>query len=111
MNQVLQPRRSQVAALCAFFRSAGSAGMYYCVLGALALVCLNAGMLWGRAVPDPSPPSPQEAARIAEAVRVDRAPRLDGALNDSLWQSGSPITDFHSESLSAPSKRGARSTR
>src|SRR6266436_1465828 len=94
MNQVPQPRRSQVAALCAFFRSTGSAGMYHCVLWALALVSLNAGMLWGRAVPDPSPPSPQEAARIAEAVRVDRAPRLDGALNDSLWQSGSPITDF-----------------
>jgi hypothetical protein len=68
--------------------------MYHCVLWALALVCLNAGMLWGRAVPAPSPPSPQEAAHKAEAVRVDRAPRLDGTLNDSLWQLAKPIADF-----------------
>jgi len=68
--------------------------MYHCVLWALALVCLNAGMLWARAVPDPSPPSPQEAAHKAEAVRVDRAPRLDGTLNDSLWQLAKPIADF-----------------
>src|SRR5712691_8763435 len=94
MNQVPQPRRSEVAVICAFFRSTGSAGMYHCVLWALALVCLNAGMLWGRAVPDPSPPSPQEVARMAEAVRVDRAPRLYGALNDPLWQSAKPITNF-----------------
>jgi len=31
---------------------------------------------------------------MAEAVRVDRAPRLDGALDDPLWQSAKPITDF-----------------
>src|SRR5439155_555211 len=44
--------------------------------------------------PDPSPPSPQEVARMAEAVRADRAPRLDGTLNDPLWQSAKPITNF-----------------
>ena len=31
---------------------------------------------------------------IAEAVRVERAPRLDGTLDDPLWQQASPITDF-----------------
>ncbi len=31
----------------------------------------------------------------AEAIRVDQAPKLDGTLNDPLWQSAKPITDFH----------------
>ncbi len=30
----------------------------------------------------------------AEANRVDQAPKLDGTLNDPLWQSAKPITDF-----------------
>ena len=68
--------------------------MYHCVLWALALVCLDTGVLWGKAFPDPSPPSPQEVARMAEAVRVDRAPRVDGTLHDPLWQSANPIPDF-----------------
>jgi len=94
MNQVTQPKRSQLAGVCAFFRATESAGMYHCVLWALALVCLDTGVLWGKAFPDPSPPSPQEVARMAEAVRVDRAPRVDGTLHDPLWQSANPITDF-----------------
>lgn len=32
--------------------------------------------------------------RIANAARVSRAPRLDGTLNDPLWQAAAPITDF-----------------
>jgi hypothetical protein len=31
---------------------------------------------------------------VAEAVRVDHAPKLDGTLDDPLWQSANPITDF-----------------
>jgi len=31
---------------------------------------------------------------MAQAVPVDRAPRLDGTLNDPLWQSAKSITDF-----------------
>lgn len=31
---------------------------------------------------------------MARAVKVDRAPRLDGTLSDPLWQSAEPITDF-----------------
>ncbi len=30
----------------------------------------------------------------AEATRVNQAPRLDGTLNDLVWQSANPITDF-----------------
>src|SRR5229473_8694415 len=94
MNQVPQPNPSQVAPLCAFFGAAESVGAHHCVVLALVLVCLNTGTLWGKAVPYPSPPFPQEGARKAEAVRVDRAPRLDGTLNDPLWQLAKPIADF-----------------
>src|SRR5712692_4463582 len=34
------------------------------------------------------------AERIAEAVRVERPPRLDGTLGDPVWIQASPITDF-----------------
>jgi hypothetical protein len=47
-----------------------------------------------RALPNAGHPVPQEEPHIAEAVRVDHAPRLDGTLNDPLWQSAKPITDF-----------------
>ena len=39
---------------------------------------------------DPS----QTEERVAEAVRVDRVPRLDGTLSDPLWELAKPITDF-----------------
>jgi len=32
--------------------------------------------------------------RVAEAVSVDHAPKLDGTLNDPLWLNAKPITDF-----------------
>lgn len=32
--------------------------------------------------------------RVAEAVRVDHSPRLDGTLDDPLWQQTKPITNF-----------------
>src|SRR5258708_9309992 len=94
MNQVSQPSQSQSAALFALFRAAESLEVRHCVLLALVLVWLNSGTLWAKAAPDPSPPAPQEAAHKAEAVRVDRAPRLDGTLNDPLWQSAKPISDL-----------------
>src|SRR6476661_3432435 len=45
-------------------------------------------------LPDPARPLPQEGTRKAEAVRVDRAPKLDGALDDPIWSSAIPVTDF-----------------
>jgi hypothetical protein len=47
-----------------------------------------------RALPNAAPSVPQEGARTAEAVRVDSAPKLDGTLDDPLWQSAKLITDF-----------------
>jgi hypothetical protein len=32
--------------------------------------------------------------RVAEAVRADRSPRMDGTLDDPLWQSAKSIPDF-----------------
>ena len=36
----------------------------------------------------------QQPARMAKATRVDRAPKLDGTLDDLEWQTASPITGF-----------------
>lgn len=36
----------------------------------------------------------QEPGRTATATRVERAPRLDGTLDDPEWQSARPITNF-----------------
>src|SRR6266702_1835040 len=32
--------------------------------------------------------------RTAQAIRVDRAPKMDGTLDDPLWQQAVPITNF-----------------
>ena len=40
------------------------------------------------------PPVPQGEPRVAEAIPVDHKPRLDGSLDDPLWQSAKIITDF-----------------
>ena len=36
----------------------------------------------------------QTEGRVAQAVPVDHAPKLDGTLNDPLWLEAKPITDF-----------------
>src|SRR5713226_5632155 len=36
----------------------------------------------------------QEPLRTAQASRVDRAPRLDGTLDDPLWLQATPISNF-----------------
>jgi hypothetical protein len=36
----------------------------------------------------------QERSRTAEATRVDRPPKLDGTLNDPLWEQAKPVVDF-----------------
>lgn len=35
-----------------------------------------------------------ESIRTARAVRAERAPKIDGTLNDPLWQLAAPVTDF-----------------
>src|SRR5260370_36623131 len=36
----------------------------------------------------------QEPLRTAQASRVDRAPKMDGTLDDPLWQQAAPFTNF-----------------
>jgi Domain of unknown function (DUF5916)/Carbohydrate family 9 binding domain-like len=42
----------------------------------------------------PSRAIPQNRSSTAEAVRVDRAPKLDGTLADPLWESAKVVADF-----------------
>ena len=35
-----------------------------------------------------------EPIRTARAVRVERAPKMNGSLDDPIWQLAKPITDF-----------------
>jgi hypothetical protein len=61
---------------------------------AVFLVSLFAGTARGKTVGDPGHPSSQQNDRIAEASRVDKSPRLDGTLDDPLWQKAEPISNF-----------------
>ena len=39
-------------------------------------------------------PSIEQIGRSARAVHVERPPRMDGTLNDPIWQQASPLSDF-----------------
>ncbi len=55
--------------------------------------CLAGAALWTGIGLVPSRGQAPES-RVARAIRVERAPKLDGTLNDPLWQGAEPITDF-----------------
>lgn len=65
-----------------------------CQLLVLSFVSLQPS--GGQAANPPAARNPRDAAILpsAEATRVDRVPKLDGTLNDPLWQSAKPITEF-----------------
>lgn len=52
-----------------------------------------------QSAPVPGHACAQESPRVAQAVRVDRAPKLDGTLNDPLWQLAKTVTDFRHPSF------------
>lgn len=64
----------------------------------LARVLLLASVLnqptFGQNPESAGPANPEPAIHIAQAVRPDRPPRLDGTLDDPTWQQASAITDF-----------------
>jgi hypothetical protein len=66
------------------------------VLCATLLVAALSSPGCGASEPPPyvSASSSETEVRVAEAVRVDHAPKLDGSLDDPLWQLAKPITDF-----------------
>jgi hypothetical protein len=53
-----------------------------------------AAVLWARDTRARSTQETQESEFLAKAVRVEQAPRLDGTLDDPLWQLVQPITNF-----------------
>src|SRR6201981_1068431 len=67
--------------------------VHWCTVAMLSLLCcpLTCGAEGAAA---PSPPR-QVQPNDAEAIRVDHAPKLAGTLDDPLWQTAKPITDFH----------------
>lgn len=54
----------------------------------LAPLCANGASLPAAQVQS------REGPPLAEAVRVDRAPKLDGTLDDPLWQTANPVDNF-----------------
>jgi hypothetical protein len=58
------------------------------------LVLIVSQAIWGQESKPGSPANAEVAERIAQAVRVDRPPRLDGTLDDPLWQHAPPIAGF-----------------
>src|SRR3954451_21728880 len=64
---------------------------------AFAWFACNA-LIWGQSTPASQAGQEQnglqQSHRTALAFRVDHAPRLDGTLNDPLWQQATPISNF-----------------
>jgi hypothetical protein len=64
----------------------------------LPLLCASSGPLYSQSGASPQTkerqPGAQEPLRTAQASRVDRGPRMDGTLDDPLWQQATPITNF-----------------
>jgi len=71
-----------------------STGVFRPISMVVFLVLLSAGTACAKESPNPSSSAPQQNDKIAEAVRVDKSPRLDGTLNDPLWQLAKSITEF-----------------
>src|SRR6267378_5876065 len=70
-----------------------SSRSYFCglpIVATLALPCAASAQGQSGA----SGGVPENGSNAAEAVRVDRAPKLDGGLGDALWQSAKPVTEF-----------------
>jgi Carbohydrate family 9 binding domain-like len=66
-------------------------------LTALTLVAI----LWPGRVTAKGPQTTVTPERAAQAARVGHAPRLDGTLDDPLWQTAEPISDFLQKEPSA----------
>ena len=64
----------------------------------LALLCSSSVLLCAQSQPNPQTKEAQigakEPLRTTKAIRVDRAPKLDGTLDDLLWQQATPISNF-----------------
>jgi len=59
---------------------------------AVALLGAPASLAFSQTTVQPT--ATHEQVRTAQAARVDRSPRLDGTLDDALWQLATPIDNF-----------------
>jgi hypothetical protein len=69
-------------------------GAYAKLAGIILLVCAWNLVAFGQQPESVGAANPEPAARIAQAVRIERSPRLDGTLDDPIWGQAPPITDF-----------------
>ena len=60
----------------------------------LLLACIFTRAMLGQESEPSATANPELAERIAQAVRVERSPRLDGTLDDPIWLQAAPISDF-----------------
>src|SRR5258708_4690514 len=71
-----------------------SSRLSWCVMGVFcSLCCATPGT--AENLTDRGSSQGQVIPNSAEATRVDNVPKLDGTLDDPLWQSAKLITDFH----------------
>jgi hypothetical protein len=73
-------------------------------VGIMVFVCLACNtLICGQTNPKSPTGNEQLGAQqpllSAQAIRVDRIPRLDGTLNDPLWQQASPVSGFLQRAL------------
>ncbi len=61
------------------------------MLSTVALFCLSSG---ASAQSGEGRPAEEGGVRSAEAVYVDEAPRIDGILDEAVWERARPLTDF-----------------
>jgi hypothetical protein len=60
----------------------------------LAILLFSADTVDAKSLANAASSAPPEEVHTAETIRVDHAPKLDGTLDDPLWQSAKPITNF-----------------
>lgn len=60
----------------------------------ILLTVVVAGPVCAQETQLPGTAGREPATLLAQAVRVEHAPRMDGTLNDPLWQRAAPIKDF-----------------
>jgi len=63
--------------------------VHFLLIAFIASVCL-----WPARAAARSPQTASPTLRSADAVRVERAPKLDGTLDDPLWKQAKPIEQF-----------------
>jgi hypothetical protein len=64
------------------------------LVSALLAICALGEDTLAQTTEPASQTTSDQAMRSAQAVRVERPPRLDGTLDDPIWQQAVPITDF-----------------